>query len=103
MSVYSTKYVFPGYPWDFVEHYMSRSPISYVKNVKTPTMILSGENDYRTPIAEIEQFYAALKLNKVETAMVRIQEASHEIAEKPSNEIYKVKYTLGWFEKYKNK
>lgn len=103
MSVFSTKYMFPGYPWDFIEHYMNRSPISYVKNVKTPTMILSGENDYRTPIAEIEQFYAALKLNKVETAMVRIQEASHEITEKPSNEINKVKYTLGWFDKYKNK
>ena len=97
------KYWFPGYPWDYVEHYMNRSPISYVKNVKTPTMILTGVNDYRTPIAEIEQYYIALKLNKVETAMVRIQEASHNIAERPSNEINQVKYTLGWFDKFKNK
>ena len=49
------------------------------------------------------QYYTALKLNKVETAMVRIQEASHEITEKPSNEISKVKYTLGWFDKFKSK
>jgi acylaminoacyl-peptidase len=97
------KYWFPGFPWDYAEHYMKRSPISYVKYVKTPTMILSGENDYRAPIAEIEQYYTALKLNKVETAMVRIQESGHGIADKPSNEINKVKYTLGWFDKFKNK
>ncbi len=103
MPGFFSKYWFPGFPWDHVEHYMNRSPISYVRNVKTPTMILTGENDYRTPIAEIEQYYTALKLNKVETAMVRIQEASHEIAEKPSNEISKVKYTLGWFDKFKSK
>lgn len=103
MSSFAPKYWFPGFPWDYVEHYMNRSPISYVKNVKTPVMILSGENDYRTPIAEIEQYYSALKLCKVETVMVRIQEASHEIAEKPSNEINKVKYTLGWFDKFRNK
>lgn len=103
MPGYFSKYWFPGFPWDYVDQYMNRSPISYVKNVKTPTMILTGENDYRTPIAEIEQYYTALKLNKVETAMVRMQEASHEITEKPSNEINKVKYTLGWFDKFKNK
>ena len=66
-------------------------------------MILTGENDYRAPIAEIEQYYTALKLNKVETAMVRIQEASHNIAGRPSNEINQVKYTLGWFDKFKSK
>jgi acylaminoacyl-peptidase len=97
------QYWFPGFPWDYVEHYMKRSPISYVKNVKTPTMVLTGEKDYRTPIAEIEQYYTALKLNKVETAMVRIQESGHGITDKPSNQINKVAYTLGWFNKFKEK
>jgi dipeptidyl aminopeptidase/acylaminoacyl peptidase len=82
---------------------MKRSPISYVKNVKTPTMIMTGENDYRAPIAEIEQYYTALKLNKVETVMVRIQESGHEIQDKPSNQINKIAYTLGWFDKFKEK
>lgn len=100
---YYNKYWFPGFPWDNVEFYMKLSPISYVNNVKTPAMLLTGENDYRTPIAEIEQYYAALKLNKVETAMVRIQESGHGIADRPSNEIYKVAYTLGWFEKFRSK
>lgn len=103
MPGYFYKYWFPGFPWDYVEHYMKRSPISYVKNVKTPTMILTGENDYRTPIAEIEQYYTALKLNKVETVMVRIQESGHEIQDKPSNQINKIAYTLGWFDKFKEK
>lgn len=92
---------FPGLPWDNLEHYMKRSPISYVGNVTTPTMLLTGEQDYRTPISETEQYYAALKLNGVETAMVRIQESGHGIAARPSNLVAKVAYILGWFEKYR--
>ncbi|MEM7103480.1 MAG: S9 family peptidase [Bacteroidota bacterium] len=95
------KYWFPGMPWDHTEHYMKRSPISLVGNVTTPTMLLTGEQDYRTPMSETEQFYAGLKLNKVETAMVRIQNASHGIASRPSNLIAKVTYILAWFDKYK--
>ena len=61
---------------------MKRSPISYVGNIKTPTMVLTGEKDYRTPMAESEQFYTGLKLNKVETMLVRIPNANHGIASK---------------------
>ena len=95
------KYWFPGMPWDNLEEYMKRSPISYVGNVTTPTMLLTGEDDYRTPIAESEQFYAGLKLNKVESMLVRIPGASHGIASKPSNLIAKVNAIIAWFEKYK--
>jgi dipeptidyl aminopeptidase/acylaminoacyl peptidase len=95
------KYWFPGKPWDHLEHYMKRSPISLVGNVKTPTMLLTGESDFRTPIAESEQYYAALKLNGVETMLVRIPNASHGITNQPSNLVAKVAYILGWFEKYK--
>ena len=68
----------------------------------TPTMLLTGEEDYRTPIAESEQFYTALKLEGVETAMVRIPGASHGIANRPSNLIAKIAGVLAWFEKYKD-
>jgi len=95
------RYWFPAKPWEDVEHYMKRSPISYVGNVTTPTMLLTGEEDYRTPIAESEQFYAALKLQKVESAMVRIPGAGHGIANRPSNLIAKVASVLTWFEKYR--
>ncbi|PWK45391.1 S9 family peptidase [Pleionea mediterranea] len=89
-------------PWEDVEHYMKRSPISYVGNVKTPTMLLTGEADYRTPISETEQFYQALKLQQVETAMVRIPDAPHGIYKRPSNLMSKVAYILHWFEKYRD-
>ncbi len=97
------KYWFPGKPWDHLEHYMKRSPISLVGNVTTPTMLLTGEEDYRTPIAESEQYYAALKLNGVESAMVRIPGASHGIAARPSNLMAKVANILAWCEKYRKK
>ena len=98
---YFYKYWFPGMPWDNLEEYMRRSPISYVKNVTTPTMLLTGEDDYRTPMAESEQYYAGLKLNKVESMLVRIPGADHGIASRPSNLIAKVNAILAWFDKYK--
>ena len=79
---------------------MARSPISLVGNVKTPTMLLTGEEDFRTPMSETEQFYQALKLRKVETAMVRIPGASHGIAARPSHLMSKVAHVLAWFEQY---
>jgi acylaminoacyl-peptidase len=95
------KYWFPGFPWDHQEQYMKRSPISLVGNVTTPTMLLTGELDLRTPMAESEQFYQALKLRKVDTALVRIQESYHGITARPSNLIAKVTHVLAWFEKYR--
>ncbi len=95
---YFYKYWFPGYPWDHVEEYMARSPISLVGNVTTPTMLLTGEEDYRTPMSESEQYYQALKLRGIDTALVRIPGASHGIARRPSHLLAKVAYILKWFE-----
>lgn len=95
------RYWFPGYPWENEAHYMKRSPISLVGNVKTPTMLLTGEQDYRTPMSESEQYYTALKLRGVETALVRIQESGHGIANTPSNLMAKVLNILAWFERYR--
>ena len=97
---YSTfyRYWFPGPPWEFVEHYWKRSPLSLVGNVTTPTMLLTGEEDHRTPISESEQFYQALKIRKIDTALVRIPGASHGIARRPSQLIAKVAHILKWFE-----
>ena len=79
---------------------MRRSPLSYVGNVTTPTMLLTCEVDYRTPMSESEQFYQALKLLQVEAALVRIPGASHGIARRPSQLITEVEHILGWFERY---
>jgi acylaminoacyl-peptidase len=92
-----TRYWFPGPPWEHAEHYLKRSPVSLVGNVKTPTMILTGEVDHRTPMSESEQYYQALKLRKVETVLVRVPGASHDIAARPSHQMAKAAYVLQWF------
>ncbi len=101
-AAYFSRYWFGAFPWEDQEQYWRRSPLSLVGNVTTPTMLLTGESDYRTPIGETEQFYLALKLRKVDTAMVRVPEASHGIAKRPSNLIAKVVNILGWFEQHRN-
>jgi len=95
------KYWFPDAPWNELEHYMERSPIHHVANVTTPTMLITGEVDYRTPMSESEQFYQALKVLKVPAALVRIPEASHGIAARPSHLLAKVQHILAWFERYR--
>ncbi len=91
---------FPGPPWEHVEHYWERSPLSLVGNVTTPTLLLTGESDRRTPISETEQFYQALRLLGVESAMVRLPDTPHGIAGRPSRLITKVDHILAWFERY---
>jgi len=95
------RYWFPGPPWDHVEDYWRRSPLSLVGNVTTPTMLLAGEEDYRTPMSESEQYYQALKIRQVDTALVRIPGAGHGIAKRPSQLIAKVAHILKWFEIYR--
>ncbi|MCW8982117.1 MAG: S9 family peptidase [Altibacter sp.] len=92
---------YPGQPWENFENYWKFSPISLVGNVETPTMVMVGMNDLRTPPSEAKQLYHALKLRKIETVLVEIPEASHGIASRPSNLITKVAHTLAWFEKFK--
>lgn len=91
---------FPGMPWDNVEHYWKRSPLSLVGNVTTPSLIMTGEEDRRTPISESEQFYQALKLQKVDTVLIRVPGSPHGIAGRPSRMISKIEYTLAWFKQY---
>ncbi|MEO1488699.1 MAG: S9 family peptidase [Pseudomonadota bacterium] len=92
---------FPGPPWEHLEHYWERSPLSLVGNVTTPIMLITGEVDYRTPISETEQFYQALQLRRVPSVMVRIPGSNHGIAGRPSRLNAKTDYTLAWFEKYR--
>ncbi|WP_370259502.1 prolyl oligopeptidase family serine peptidase [Idiomarina sp.] len=92
---------FPAMPWEDLDHYWKRSPLSLVGNVSTPVLLFTGENDRRTPISETEQFYQALKLRHVDTAMVRVPGASHGVTYRPSHMIAKIEHALAWFEHYK--
>jgi acylaminoacyl-peptidase len=75
--------------------------MSLVGNVKTPTLLMTGEEDRRTPIPEIEQYYQALKLLEVDTIMVRVPGSPHGIAGRPSRLNAKVDNIMAWFERYK--
>ncbi len=97
---YFHRYWFENPPWKDIDPYWRRSPLAYVGNVKTPTMLMTGEVDYRTPSGEAEQFYAALKLRHVDTALVRVPNASHDISARPSLLIGKVAYVLAWFKSH---
>jgi dipeptidyl aminopeptidase/acylaminoacyl peptidase len=97
MNNFFYRYWFGEFPWENIQAYWKRSPLAYVGNVKTPTMLMTGEVDYRTPSSEAEQFYQALRLRKVDTAMVRVPNASHDISARPSLLIDKAAYVLAWF------
>src|SRR6202789_2068735 len=100
MTNYFYRYWFSGFPWDDEQSYWKRSPLAYVGNVHTPTMLMTGEVDYRTPSTEAEQFYEALKLRKIDTALVRVPNASHDISARPSLLIDKAAYVLAWFKSH---
>jgi acylaminoacyl-peptidase len=97
---FTSKYWFPGLPWDHVEHYEKRSLLSVVKNVKTPTMVLTGEADYRTPMSESEQYFQALQLLGVKSVLVRVPDEPHGISQRPSHHVSKILHIIGWFEKH---
>ena len=88
-------------PWENPQQYISRSPVFFANKVKTPTMILTGEEDWRTPIAQSEEFYFALKVRGVDTVLVRFPKEPHGIRGAfPSHRILKVEHILGWFDKH---
>ncbi|MBX7533655.1 S9 family peptidase [Qipengyuania sp. 1XM1-15A] len=99
--IFQTYHQFPGLPWEVPMHYWERSPLSLVGNVNTPTMLLTGEEDQRTPITESEQFYQALKLRGIDTVLVRVPESPHGIASRPSRLVAKADNILVWFERYR--
>ncbi len=101
MAPLSVKNWFPGMPWEAPENYDKRSLLSVVKNVKTPTLIMTGEEDFRTPMSESEQYYKALKMRGVESVLVRVPGEPHGIRRYPSHAAAKLTTLQGWFEKHK--
>lgn len=97
------RYWLGAQPWEQPELYWKQSPLSLVGNVTTPTLVVVGAEDYRTPVSESEQYYTALRLRGVPTALVKIPGASHGgIAARPSQSAAKASAILAWFEKYKD-
>ncbi|MDE0806142.1 MAG: S9 family peptidase [Longimicrobiales bacterium] len=93
---------YPGTPWENQGVYWDFSPLSVVGNIETPTMVMVGTADLRTPLSEAKQLYHALKLRRIDTALVKIPGAFHNISNRPSQLIAKVINTIAWFDRYKD-
>jgi len=88
-------------PWDATDLYWDRSPMKYIKNVKTPTMILHGQSDVRVPLAQAQEFYMALKEMKVPVEFVVYPREGHGFTE-PRHQMDRVQRYVRFFAKYLN-
>nr|WP_295668920.1 S9 family peptidase [Sphingomonas sp.] len=101
-TLFTSRYWFTKLPWEDPMSYWSHSPLSLVGNVKTPTLVVVGSDDYRTPVSESEQYYAALQIRGVPTALVKVPGASHGgLAGRPSQSAAKASAILAWFDRYR--
>jgi dipeptidyl aminopeptidase/acylaminoacyl peptidase len=94
---------FEKYPWEDPSEHLKRSPLMYVGNVKTPTMLMTGVNDLRTPMGQTEEYYQALKIRKIPTAMIRFNDEWHGTSSRPSNYLRTQLYLRSWFDKHAKK
>ena len=83
-------------PSDWLKH----SSLMYVGNVKTPTLIMTGEHDLRTPMAQSEEYFAALKMRGIPTRLLRFNDEYHGTGTKPSNYMRTMLYMISWYNKY---
>jgi dipeptidyl aminopeptidase/acylaminoacyl peptidase len=91
---------FENLPWEDPSEHLRRSSLMYVGNVKTPTMLMTGEQDLRTPIPQTEEFYEALKVVGVPTAMIRFNNEWHGTSSTPSNFLRTQLYLREWFRRH---
>jgi dipeptidyl aminopeptidase/acylaminoacyl peptidase len=91
---------FERFPWEDPTEHLRRSPLMYVGNVKTPTMLMTGVNDLRTPMPQTEEYYQALKMMRVPTAMVRFNDEWHGTSSRPSNFLRTQVYLREWFDRH---
>jgi dipeptidyl aminopeptidase/acylaminoacyl peptidase len=104
VATFMPKYWFGKLPWEDPESYWKRSPLSLVGSVKTPTLVLVGDQDFRTPLSDSEQYYEALQLQGVPTGLIKVPGASHGgLTARPSQSAAKASAILAWFERYRGK
>ena len=84
--------------------YWERSPLNYAKNVKTPTLILHSDNDYRVPIEQGEQWFRALKHFGVTTEIVFFPRENHNLTRtgEPKHLVESLNWQLYWFDRFLN-
>jgi dipeptidyl aminopeptidase/acylaminoacyl peptidase len=93
------QYDMEGMPWSDEEKYLSMSPIRYASKVKTPTMIIHAEKDYRCCLEQAEQWFTALKVLGVPTEFVIFPDEHHGIR-KPKHRVELLYHIIRWFKEY---
>ena len=86
--------------WEDPMPWLERSTLFHVGKVKTPTLLMTGELDLRTPMAQTEEYFAALKIRGIPTAMVRFEGEYHGTGSKPSNWMRTQIYMMEWFKRW---
>ena len=92
---------YEGLPWENPDPYWEFSPLSLAGDIDTPTLIITGEEDLRTPLSESYQLFHALKMRGIDTAVIRLPGASHDMSRRPSQLMAKVANIVAWFDKYR--
>ena len=87
-------------PWENPQKFWDQSPLSLIGDVETPTLVVVGGEDKRTPVSEAVQYYSALQLAGVPTTLIRVPGASHAITARPSQSAAKASAILAWFDRY---
>jgi dipeptidyl aminopeptidase/acylaminoacyl peptidase len=87
--------------WEDPTMWLKQSPLMYVGSVTTPTLVMTGELDMRTPMPQSEEYYAALKMRGVPSALLRFEGENHGTASRPSNWMRTQLYMMAWYQKWR--
>jgi dipeptidyl aminopeptidase/acylaminoacyl peptidase len=87
--------------WEKPEQWLKQSPLMYVGNVTTPTVVMTGVLDMRTPMPQSEEYYAALKTRGIPSALIRFEGEYHGTSSKPSNFLRTQLYMMSWYQKWR--
>ena len=86
--------------WEDPAPWLEQSPLMYVGKVQTPTLLMTGELDLRTPMPQSEEYFAALKMRGVPSALLRFEGEYHGTSSKPSNFMRTQLYMMSWYQRY---
>ena len=89
-------------PWEDPQVYLERSPAQYVATIKTPTLVVHSEQDFRCPVGNGEQLYMSLKRLGVPTQLVRFPNETHELSRggRPWHRVFRLEKYLAWFQQW---
>jgi dipeptidyl aminopeptidase/acylaminoacyl peptidase len=94
-ELWFVQWEFKGMPWDNPELYSKWSPSYFVKEFKTPTLVIHGEQDYRVPVEQGIQLFTALQLQKVPSKLLLFPDEGHWVL-KPRNTVLWYSQFLEW-------